>query len=295
MSMQIAPAKAWGKTARDGSGAWHSLVAHCIDVAAAGRAVMAVPNIRRALEHACGHHLSDIHLDRLAVLIGLHDLGKALAGFQGKIAPDRPPISNSHLPEILAVLWDSQDAREAIQVDMLGAWATDTDALLFASICHHGKPVEPQDIHRCRTEVSAQLERTAWGHEPVKTMREVMDALLDAYPQAQGAETPIDVTTSFEHLFAGIAQTSDWMGSKETRFFYTSGQDEGRARVAARIAQELLHDTAFSGWHRRAGDVLGSHTPRPMQALVEQVPTEQLAFIEAETKHRDWQRGPGVW
>lgn len=288
MSVQLSITKPWGKTARDDSGAWHSLPAHCIDVAAAGRALMAVKTVGRAFEHACGHRFSDIHLDRLAVIVGLHDVGKNLRGFQDKIASISPPISNSHLPEVLAVLLAenhplSDQARAAVQLDMLRTWASDADALLLASICHHGSPVEKAAIDKCLSEISQQLERTAFEHEPLVEIKNLMDTLLEAYPRAQDKETPILVTREFEHLFAGVAQAADWMGSDATRFYYTSGLDDGRAQDAARIAQTLLTDTAFTGWQHRVGDILDGNAPRPTQAAAETVPLDRLAFIEDET------------
>jgi hypothetical protein len=46
------------------------------------------PVLRRRLAVAFAvAELTDIHLDRLAVLAGIHDFGKALKGFQDKLEP----------------------------------------------------------------------------------------------------------------------------------------------------------------------------------------------------------------
>ena len=45
-----------------------------------------------------------MHLDRLAVLAGLHDLGKTLHGFQSKLIKPVTKLSTGHTGEVLAAL-----------------------------------------------------------------------------------------------------------------------------------------------------------------------------------------------
>jgi hypothetical protein len=67
------------------------------------RELMAPAVLRRRLATAFETNLTDIHLDRLAILAGIHDLGKALKGFQDKL--ERTPLtSRGHVAEALAVL-----------------------------------------------------------------------------------------------------------------------------------------------------------------------------------------------
>jgi CRISPR-associated endonuclease/helicase Cas3 len=70
----------WAKTSLDGR--FCSIIEHCHHVAVMARKLMASPVLRRCLAAVFGTALSETHLDRLTILAGLHDLGKALKGFQ---------------------------------------------------------------------------------------------------------------------------------------------------------------------------------------------------------------------
>ena len=188
------PTQAWAKSARDGSGLWHSLVGHCTDVAAVGRELMATPALRRRLGTAFGAELTDGHLDRLAVLIGLHDLGKALAGFQAK-RERRIGVGQGHTAEGLAVLMARPKCRSAIRLDLLQEWVDDPAAALFCTICHHGEPVAEARIVEHLSSVSDQLRPTIYGHEPLAEMTRLTRALLGAFPGALD-----DVPASLENV-----------------------------------------------------------------------------------------------
>ena len=73
----------WGKSAPDGS--WHSVIGHSLDVAVVAHRLMGQPVLHARLSAAFGCPLAEAQLDRLAVLTGIHDGGKCLAGFQAKL------------------------------------------------------------------------------------------------------------------------------------------------------------------------------------------------------------------
>ncbi len=132
----------WAKLIRDDEGqavAALPLVDHCLDVGAAGEAVVrawAAP-----LEAAAGRALTPQDVARLVVLIALHDLGKANRGFQARIDPKvREPVG--HTGVVAALLTQSKlrqmPAAVAIQA-MLDDWgATEHFAAVMA---HHGRPL----------------------------------------------------------------------------------------------------------------------------------------------------------
>ena len=69
----------WGKSAPDGS--WHSVIGHSLDVAVVARRLMGQPVLHARLSAAFGCPLAEAHLDRLAVLTGIHEgLFRARAG-----------------------------------------------------------------------------------------------------------------------------------------------------------------------------------------------------------------------
>ena len=241
------PSQAWAKAARDESGLWHSLVGHCTDVAVTGRELMATPVLRRRLSVAFEAELTEGHLDRLAIFIGLHDLGKALAGFQAK-REQKLNIGQGHTAEGLAVLMARPESRQSIRFDLLQRWVDDAAAALYCTICHHGEPVADARIGEHLSSVSAQLERTIYGHDPLTEIARLTEALLETFSGALGEASMLIMTSAGQHCLAGIAMAADWMGSDADHFVYASGQDEGRAEEARRIALELIHDTGITGW-----------------------------------------------
>ena len=81
-------AQAWAKSPhRQGtiSSGWLSLVDHSIDVAAVAEVLLHLPTVKWRLGDLAGRPLSDIDVDRLCFLAGLHDAGKVNRGFQAKL------------------------------------------------------------------------------------------------------------------------------------------------------------------------------------------------------------------
>lgn len=81
---------AWGKIERNGFGlvvGAHPLLDHMTDVAACFLALAECSAVRRSLETTAGRSLDVADLQRLAVLVFLHDIGKANAGFQSRRWP----------------------------------------------------------------------------------------------------------------------------------------------------------------------------------------------------------------
>ena len=244
---------------------------------------MATPVLRRRLSVAFETELTDIHLDRLEIFIGLHDLGKALAGFQAK-REQRLDNGQGHTAEGLAVLTARFESHQAIRFDLLQKWVDDPAAALFCTICHHGEPVANARIGEHISSVSAQLRPTIYGHDPLAEIARLTEALLEAFSGALGDAPMLTMTPSSQHLLAGVAMAADWMGSDADLFVYACGQDDGRADEAQRIARELIRDTGITGWARAvAGDVLDGMTPRPAQAAMADLPIEQITILEDQT------------
>src|SRR5688572_13948673 len=105
--MQGVPTTWWGKLEKDPATsavvAWHPLIDHCADVAAVAHALLSLPTWNRRLATLAGwSELSPVHVQRLAVLAALHDLGKFNWGFQRKgIAPFKHTAG--HVKEALAL------------------------------------------------------------------------------------------------------------------------------------------------------------------------------------------------
>ena len=89
------------------SGATRSLVGHSLDVAYAAHKILSTGVTRARLSTLAGFPLTDVHVDRLSVLVGLHDFGKATQGFQVRIGA-LAGTDGGHLAEALAALRHSK-------------------------------------------------------------------------------------------------------------------------------------------------------------------------------------------
>jgi CRISPR-associated endonuclease/helicase Cas3 len=113
-----------------------TLIGHSLDVAYAARAMLRQGVSRDRLSAAAGMPLTDVHIDRLAVLVGLHDFGKATRGFQDRIRGRSR--RSGHVAEALAVVRAAgkiPDAvRAALRDDLLNGWCTNAWATIYAVI-----------------------------------------------------------------------------------------------------------------------------------------------------------------
>jgi CRISPR-associated endonuclease/helicase Cas3 len=263
----------WAKTNTQGE--LRSVVAHCLDVALMTRALLDRATLRRRLGAAFGAPLQAAHLDRLAVLAGLHDLGKALKGFQDKLQGPTP-LGSGHVAEALAVLMASPKVQQAVGVEELRTWFDAVTDALYIAICHHGMPVPDDAIARHLASATALLEPTIFGHEPVQEIRRLAEALRRAFSGARGEAPPLRFTPAAQHLFAGVLMAADWMASG---FAFDDGERDA-------LALQVLDQTAWDGWHSGALalDLLGEITPRPAQSLLADLDVkEKLAVLEAPT------------
>ncbi len=269
----------WGKW--NSAGLWHSVIGHCLDVAVVARRLMGLPVLRARLSAATGNCLTDVQIDRLAVIAGIHDAGKCLAGFQAKRTQNLT-IGQGHVAEFLAALQVSQSVRDAIRIDLLREWFHEPLPVLIASICHHGEPVSITAVNRRLGEVSGQLSATVFNHDPLAEIRRLTERLIAAFPQVSGDAPALTFPPPAQHLLAGIVMTADWMASDPARFPYLNGDDKLRIHLVDR----LMQGTGWTGWNSGASPakLLGERIPRPAQSAIQEVsPEERLVVIEAPT------------
>jgi CRISPR-associated endonuclease Cas3-HD len=191
----------WAKT--EPTGAICSLILHCHHVAVMARQLIATPVLCRRLASAFETDLVNAHIDRLAILAGLHDLGKALKGFQDKLE-GTTLSSRGHVAEALAVFVTNADTKDATRVRTISEWFDNPTDALYVAICHHGEPVGDDRIRAHLSVVSELLSRTRYGHEPIAEITKLSDFLIARFPAAQQAGKKIKFTPAAQHLFAGI-------------------------------------------------------------------------------------------
>jgi CRISPR-associated endonuclease/helicase Cas3 len=214
-------------------------------------------------------------LDRLAILAGLHDLGKALKGFQDKLE-GTPLTSRGHVAEALAVLTAKPDTQRAVQLPLLFEWFERLSDAMYVSICHHGEPVADDRIRAHLPVLDQLLARTRYGHDPITEIGRLSQFLLDEFPNARQPAPKLRFTSQAQHLFAGILMASDWMASG---FAFDPGEPDQRAA-------NVLRRTGWSAWHSGAPALalLEGRVPRSAQIGTLELPIdERFAVIEAPT------------
>lgn len=298
----------WGKLQRDDDGSVsgvHPLLDHMIDVAACMLALLHCSAIRRATEVAAGRPLlDDADLARLAVIAFLHDIGKANAGFQARFwrleseAPRSWPGHCGHSADGWVLFSDAAASVGAARIlaglpPALATWGDSAHALLRASISHHGRPVDEQGARGASVwhPVRAGADLI---YDPADAVTAMGQRVQQIYPSAfVDSAPPLPESAAFAHLFAGLIQLADWLGS-DTRegFFPYSVPGEDRASTAPGRAAHAVRAIGLDVQAtRRAvamqlpdfGAAFGVPQPRAMQTAMADDALGPVVVLEAET------------
>ena len=306
----VKPFVAWGKLFRDKSGQLtgiHPLLDHMTDVAACFLALTECASIRRSLEITADRHLDASDMQRLAVLVFLHDIGKANAGFQSRRwqLPEHPPgywptAPFGHGPEgwelIAGRVPNAEHYAGGLPIAEIVGWGEAAVCqLLQASISHHGRPLA-EDPAKQTASIwkSVQDESGAVLYDPAVTMASMGDRLQQSFPLAFTAcHRPLPDQPAFAHLFAGLVQLADWLGS-DTRqgFFPYTVLGEDRVQTAPAHATYAVRSIGLdvSTWRNRLFDqppvfssAFGVAEARPMQLAAADLSLGNIVVLEAET------------
>ncbi len=303
--MSVVSRNAFGKLQRDDAGAiagWHPLIDHMIDVAACFQQLCRCHAIERGLENAAGRRLQATDVARLSVLAFLHDVGKANSGFQAKRwdpakhPPEWPPRAG-HGGEALVLFTETcESLAERLPVDAIERWGEATWSLLIASISHHGRPiVEVSPLSNRQHAVAWKAVIGTDGrtlYDPAAVLDSIGAQATVLFPEAfvQGGE-PLPESPAFGHLFAGLVQLADWLGSDSDLFPY-SKDGEQRSENAARHAAEAVAAVGLDvdAWRERAAElspafaeIFGGNPPYPVQAAMGDPALGPLVILESET------------
>lgn len=246
-----------GKSARDG-GDEHPAAYHMLDVAAVAERLLGPSPLPQPVKEA------------LALLIGLHDLGKISASFRAMIQ-DQEPQSWRHWELTEAFLWEN-----AILRDRLQAQSKALPHLISAIAGHHGCPSPQLDKHFA--------DKAAQASPDVATL---VAAFCGLWPTASLASLDRRQAGALGWWLAGLTTAADWVGSN-TDWFPARKPDLGLAAYLALArgqAAVAVEQSGLSGASTRA-ETLFTFPLRPMQAAARDIslpdgPT--LAFIEDET------------
>ena len=203
----------WGKSDRE-FGVRHHLAHHCADVAATFLVMTHLPAIRSRMEKAAGRALTRVEIDRLGVLVFLHDIGKLFPSFQAKAWPSGSWNGelSGHVLEAIDVLvrLDERSVAAALHVHRVQQWQNET-GLFDAVLAHHGRPAV--DAGDRRAQMRARW-RTVGKYDPTQSAIEIGQVMSSWFATAfSETDRQLPSTAEFEHLFAGLTAFADWIGS----------------------------------------------------------------------------------
>ena len=260
----------WAKSG-DGEGASqpHGVLQHILDVAACAEGLLdrspAAEVIWAGSRLGLPSRLPPSRIRRwVAMLVGLHDIGKASPGFQAKWQRGRETDENNGLSFDGTPL--DRDRHDMASADFLrrrlprlGMSAGSAIAIAYAVGGHHGRIPDGVEVSRA----SPLRESPRWG--------EVREEIFAAYLGALGIE-PLsgeeraavgEPTTAGLMWLAGLTSVSDWVGSN-TDFFPAAERSVVIAdhyEVARTLARDALDAIGWRPtatlWDDRAG---GSET-----------------------------------
>jgi CRISPR-associated endonuclease/helicase Cas3 len=167
-------------------------------------------------------------------------------------------------------------------------WGTAGYALLRASISQHGRPVsEPIGLAK-RIWQPVPTTATCLGFDPARTLATIGEQARRVFPQAfERSGESLPGAPAIIHLFAGLVQLSDWLGS-DTRFFPYSTPGEIRAQTAAIKARIAVQTIGLDVSDQRARlreqtlsftAAFGLPYLRPVQRVIDEDKLEPLLIL----------------
>ena len=236
----------------------HLLEHHLADVGACFEALMRQPNIRKRLATTGGlDDLDESLVARLSVFAALHDIGKVNIGFQTRIwRPEDLPGGRrpmhfhrvGHTLDLTPVLDPEKDVETAKWFfDALGWWddfitwddrnGETVCAMLVATLSHHGRPLQ--------LEGGPSENQAIWRRfgdlNPEDCVRRIGRLLRQWFPDAFASESrPLPSAPAFQHMFLGLCNWADWIGSNECYFKYCDEPRDDYIDTARKRAKQAI-------------------------------------------------------
>jgi CRISPR-associated endonuclease/helicase Cas3 len=292
-SLSSAARPIWAKSAEPNG---HGLLAHLLDVSAVAERLLTLESPQTLAWAADAFGLPPEAATRwLAAMVGLHDLGKAIPGFQAKwtqgCEADAAAGLTFHRAELSQ---DQHDLASAVELKRLlvpyAGSAQRSAAVAGAVAAHHGHVFESSTVSHARR----PGESAVWQH----ARRELFDAYIAtlAPDTASGHD---DIALPALAWLAGLTSVCDWIGSN-TEWFSPGERDAtfaGHHQQALALADAALRAIGWPAYSpllqaTESVDALVARivgqpglTARPLQSaacrLIGAATSPQLLIVEA--------------
>lgn len=239
----------WGKARRRGDKGpeWHPLAYHCLDVAAAGEAILAIrPEYLDAIAASSGL-TTDLARRSFLFALALHDVGKFADCFQEKwqrLAPSamsNDPTGDPGHGAVGSALWacscdfdvpydEGRFSHHFRSAGVGTGYVVGFTTWLEAVFGHHGRPVTRPPT------LASLMSRQAAGHA-----REFVEACAALFEPAAASGTSLPPAYRFKQsswLVAGLAIVADWIGSNQDEGWFPYLEPEPPLDLYWPIAQQ---------------------------------------------------------
>lgn len=280
---------------------FHPLAYHCLDVAAAGEALLAVcPQLLSPLSRATGLPAETVH-GWLLFLLALHDVGKFADCFQSKVPEHWRHCSSDPWQRVKLnadpghgrfglTLWRAwSDPGDDAMTPLFGAGgfrATDAFTVWMQAVAgHHGRPVD-----RIEGDIGDRI-----CLEALADARAYALACASLFSPAVPEGVPKLRSAAFRGtswLVAGLAMVSDWIGSNQFWFPYQKPEldlrsyfDQARVRARTALTEAGLSAARVSASYALANALPGIQNPEatPLQTWAAEeaaIAGQSLVIIE---------------
>lgn len=232
--------------AKSGEVHGHGLLAHLLDVAAVAETILDLepPATREMIARALG--LEPAHARRwVAALVGLHDFGKAIPGFQAKWAAGRDRDVEAGLPFAdRALICDQHSLATAALLDgplrsLCGAERQWCLHVVQAVSAHHGYHFTSSELPQGKP----MREGPGWSEARTELIQAYWAALTPV-GRPQAAELSLPTV----NWLAGLTSVADWIASNPLWFPLGERQDGLKAyyQGALELGRRALEQV---GWH----------------------------------------------
>lgn len=182
----------------------------------------------------------------LALLTGLHDIGKAVPGFQQKAPPVYERLLDAGIPDERGFPDPHGVLSAVILRDLLARYGIHKrSARVIASAVggHHGEWISRSDLHKARG---------ARGHQAWEDLQARLFDLVAEVLEIKSVTLPHDPEqiNRFAVFLSGFVSICDWIASNETYFPYEPKQIEPEPyfNEALQRAQFALSETGWFSW-----------------------------------------------